>query len=1600
MALVTITNSKYKAGNYEVFSTASAVYVSGDFKNNVYNANDAKNAVLEVSDKFNISNTSNQLYYDRTIKLPYGLVYKFKQLHQGFFVYARSLSVVVDDNGEVLSITGNIDGAINLNIEKNLLEPNLKNALVDFDDYSILSTEMVVYQKNNDYYFCYNLTIQTSSLYAVMIDAYTGNLVDVLPLESSLSNLPTSGYTITQEEIDQTDAFSNNVSVTMEKYIAQSGSDTFYLLADSSKNIYMADINNKQSYSGYEYYISDDGVIEDSIAVTAYINLINSYDFYFDYFGLEGIDGKDEDGNTVKITLTALVHFHTDYNNAAYAYTTNSTSHYFIFGDGDRADGYDYFAKGLDVVGHEYTHAITRSIVDFKYLNESGALSEAYSDMFGALIEAEVMGYDFSNIKFWAIGENLRLNAGECIRNLKDPKITHYSNKIADCYDGHDHDDINSTCDRGGVHSNCQIFTYAVYKMYESGVFTDLKSMADLLYASLVYLSADATLIDSKIALLQAAEHLGISDDKIDKIELAFYEVGVGIETSTYYFYSGEDAVGTDETPIEIISEIGSVVSVPECTFEKQGYYFLYWTNSNGDILDVGDKLTIGSGDAVYYAVWTNQQLSKISGKGNVIDPYLIEDLDDLKTMAYYINNNAYKGKYNNARFSLQANINFKNQLWEPIGTKENPFNGTFLGGSYELININLNASSDVEYNGLFGYVGSSGYITDVIIESGAIVSEASYTGSIVGFLEGTIVTCRNNVNISSTKTAGGLVGLAKANGGSSIEDCYNTADIVANVAGGLVGHAYSSLIEYADASNKMYLSGYVVNSYNTGIVQGEIAGGICGEANGYNFINCINNGNVDGLTGVAGGMVGLLTNQDMISAPLVLPSLMVYAGVFSAKSSAAISGLIKGSLIGNIQCGNSNAKIYLQKNTTKQGEVLVGNQNSFTTNETDTILLIDNIQTLDSAMSGDFDYDNIEFYLNDTWTTIAGFTGFNFVSTWTISDGNMPVFNNLSIWWETAHYFTGFGYEAYGYGSESKPYEISSAEQLSGLSFLVSEGNNFAGKYFKLTADIDLSGKLWVGIGTMKRAAADLNSPFSGNFDGNGHVIKNLQGTTLGFPVEDEDYTDGYRTEMWLGSLFGITAPYIANNKGVYTTYIPTIKNVVLQNANVTGLYAAGLVGVAFSSINLENCFNIDGKVSAMNFAGGLISYIGNNDTDLSYTRYSNQNSVIKNCYSNAEVSGFCVGGIVGYCENISNTYSQTIEFINCVNAGNMFVYGIDKYDVDGYDAGAIGGILGSSSAYKASFINCIFAGNAYAYNADCAVGGIVGTLGEKIYNQTALSFLFIGCKVSGLLKNYANDDATNLAALIGSAISTDIETANVKALSSTHYLTKYDAFGNNLSGNKVSSNSSNGKSDTAFNFSEENYFKSSLFATAYEFNKDIVNLLSKSSKVTITFKVNGETVKVEQVDIGQGVDSFIPVREATPYYEYNFLYWDDNFGFVTEDKVINAVFEQVKRSYTIVYKDGDYIYATVKYDAGSKLKNEPLAGKNPYKVSDFFYDYTFAGWDYSGDILSDMEVNAVYHRSMKLQGAIFLIGLLLLIFLLPVVWVIKSHFKKNNYR
>lgn len=232
-------------------------------------------------------------------------------------------------------------------------------------------------------------------------------------------------------------------------------------------------------------------------------------------------------------------------------------------------------------------------------------------------------------------------------------------------------------------------------------------------------------------------------------------------------------------------------------------------------------------------------------------------------------------------------------------------------------------------------------------------------------------------------------------------------------------------------------------------------------------------------------------------------------------------------------------------------------------------------------------------------------------------------------------------------YDAGTTEFHLQTAEQLAGLSALTNQTEpiTFTGKTIYLDADLDLNGHTWVAVS--ENGSNSATSSFSGTFDGQGHSINNLNGSSL---------------TQRLG-LFG-------------TVHNATIKNINLYNATITAepdsmrLQYGTLVSWASSS-SVENCY-VAGKVTVATdeLIGGLIGQC-TGDTRVIGCGVSVD---VISTYPVGEIGDPAptVGGVVGQFENagenslISNCYFDGSLSVTSNQAGCGGIFGA-CFDFDG---------------------------------------------------------------------------------------------------------------------------------------------------------------------------------------------------------------------------------------------------------------------------------------------------------------------------------------------
>ncbi|RLQ95235.1 M4 family metallopeptidase [Falsibacillus albus] len=352
-------------------------------------------------------------------------------------------------------------------------------------------SDLVVFNDKDQYTLAYHVQLQFANPYPanwqIWVNAENGQ---VLKATNEVDGATGSG----------TGVLGDTKSVNTYYY------NSTYYLYDISKPMNGV-IQTLDNYNGGDsslpgYYITEtDNAFtseREKAAVDAHYYAGKVFDFYYNNFGRVSWDNQGSD-------ITSTVHYGSNYNNAAWI------GNQMIYGDGDGST-FTYLSGANDVVGHELTHAVTQSTANLAYENQSGALNESFSDVFGY----------FMDPGDWLMGEDVYTPgvSGDALRSLSNPpqygqpdNMSNYQN-LPNTQAG----------DWGGVHTNSGIPNKAAYNTITS---IGLSKSEQVYYRALtVYLTPNSTFADAKQALVQSAQDL-YGSSTASSVSSAWDSVGV-----------------------------------------------------------------------------------------------------------------------------------------------------------------------------------------------------------------------------------------------------------------------------------------------------------------------------------------------------------------------------------------------------------------------------------------------------------------------------------------------------------------------------------------------------------------------------------------------------------------------------------------------------------------------------------------------------------------------------------------------------------------------------------------------------------------------------------------------------------------------------------------------------------------------------------------------------------------------------------------------------------------------------------------------------------------------------------------------------------------
>lgn len=626
---------------------------------------------------------------------------------------------------------------------------------------------------------------------------------------------------------------------------------------------------------------------------------------------------------------------------------------------------------------------------------------------------------------------------------------------------------------------------------------------------------------------------------------------------------------------------------------------------------------------------------------------------------------------------------------FNPVGSSVLAFTGTLDGLGHTVNGLYINRGS-TDNVGLLGYAQNAS-LRNIGLTNASITGQGS-VGGLLGYLNTTTGGSSSIENsyvsgaVTAVNTAGGLLGSSNNVGGMlQLNLNYSRGSVSGGSnLGGLLGYVYSDNGAITTVSNSYSESSVTATGNNVGGLMGWNYVSNPGDVATSSVVsNSYATGAVSAPGARVGGLVGVnLASNTNFSTAIVSDS---YA------SGAVSGGSDVGGLIGSNTDFASAINNYWDSATSGQATAIGSGTGAMT-----------NVLAVVGSTAGASAY------------TQAGYANFDFNNEWFIAQ----VFGRPML--------RAFLNSANQDGNVA----VGSLYQLQGMS------GNLAGNYY-LTQDIDASrtassvtageaanyADVWGGRGFAPVGHSNIR--FTGDFNGNGHVINGLNIKR----VSNDNV-----------GLFGFADG-------------STLRDVGLTNLNISGKdYTAGLVGYFRSTAALGNALidgvYVSGQVSGEDNVGGVGGIVVTLNS-------GTQEVKVANSYSNVNVTATTrAGSLLGFFGSNFTNASAILE--NSYATGS--VTGSD------YIGGLVGRVYNQISTGNSTIVRQTYASGAVTGSTN--TGGLVG----NAFNPTV-----------SLLNNYWNTDTSGQVNGVGS-IQNTAAVSNVVGLTTAQstQLASYANWGN----------------------------------------------------------------------------------------------------------------------------------------------------------------------------------------------------------------------------
>lgn len=445
------------------------------------------------------------------------VIYKVKPEYEGYKVLGSEVILETDTSGNVTTLFNTYDSRLSNTslywdideneaaaiaakdfVQKNSLtdkyvfdgdeddETVVENMKNEFD----INTELIIYAADSDFepFMAYQIRISSTSFntdYFVIAssDCSAGEAGEIFFVEDGFKDA------WTYSSVQAVDAKGVTRSVNLQK----DGQNMRLIDSDRNIEVYEAIHSDTQDDTSLLPGNLVQGTSLPAKAVSVYTGLAKSYDFYKS-IGRKSYDNK---GHVIKASYN--FRNNSDFDNASWGGWISQI----VYGNVHN------YENGIDVTGHELTHAVVGSTAKLGGCASAEALNEAYADVMGSLIEGK------TNEHRWIIGEDTSYEyyskGVPCIRDMSEPILySEYSN-ANDC------------------HYNARIMDYAMYLFMTDSRTSGIsnKTWGKVFLGSLQRMSSTSSFMAARDTIVAAARDQKFTDAQIKAIKEAFTKIGI-----------------------------------------------------------------------------------------------------------------------------------------------------------------------------------------------------------------------------------------------------------------------------------------------------------------------------------------------------------------------------------------------------------------------------------------------------------------------------------------------------------------------------------------------------------------------------------------------------------------------------------------------------------------------------------------------------------------------------------------------------------------------------------------------------------------------------------------------------------------------------------------------------------------------------------------------------------------------------------------------------------------------------------------------------------------------------------------------------------------